>query len=154
MIVGGIVVSQPDARDALARTNLRVEAGHLLILRLRSGQVSNLADGIARTVRGLVLVQAPPFTDFRYGDRVRTEGKLKTPTNMGDFDYREYLARQDVYSIMSHPRVMSLARDQGFAPFAWLAPFWQSVARCKTKPDVTFVLVGILSGKNRHRDIA
>jgi len=82
VIVGGIVVSQPDARDALARTNLRVEADHLLILRLRSGQVSNLADGIARTVRGLVLVQAPPFTDFRYGDRGRTEGKLKTPTNM------------------------------------------------------------------------
>ena len=129
VIVGGIIAAEPDARDTY--TNLRVEADHLLI--------SNL-DGVTRTVRGLVLVQAPPFTDFRYGDRVRTEGKLKTPTNMGDFDYREYLARQDVYSIMSRPRVMSLARDQGFAPFAWLAPFWQSVARCKTKPDVVFAL--------------
>ncbi len=37
-------------------------------------------------------------TDFRYGDRVRAEAKLQTPTSTGDFDYREYLARQGVYS--------------------------------------------------------
>jgi len=51
-------------------------------------------------VKGLVLVQSPPtsansvepFTDFRYGDRVRAEGKLQTPANTGDLDYREYLA--------------------------------------------------------------
>ena len=43
---------------------------------------------------GLVLVQAPPFTDYRYGDRLRTEGKLQTPTDTADFSYREYLARQ------------------------------------------------------------
>jgi hypothetical protein len=51
---------------------LRVEADHLLI--------SNLSDSVARTVKGLVLVQAPPFTNFRYGDRLRVEGKLKTQT--------------------------------------------------------------------------
>jgi len=95
VIVEGVIVGEPDARDAY--TNLRVEADHLLI--------SNLSNAITRTVRGLVLVQAPPFTDFRYGDRVRAEGRLETPTDSGDFSYREYLARQGVYSIMSRPRV-------------------------------------------------
>jgi len=80
------VHSAPSGQDH----RLCVEADHLLI--------SNLGDSVTRTVKGLVLVQAPPFTDFRYGDRVRTEGKLQTPTNTSDFDYREYLARQDVYS--------------------------------------------------------
>lgn len=42
--------------------------------------------------------QAPLFTDFRYGDRIRAEGKLQTPTDSADFSYREYLARQNVYS--------------------------------------------------------
>ncbi len=44
-------------------------------------------------MKELALIQAPPFTDFHYGDRVRAEGKLQTPTSTSDFDYREYLAR-------------------------------------------------------------
>jgi len=80
--VEGVVVSEPDARDTLARTNLRVEADRLII-----------TDQPTRTVRGLVLVQAPPFTDYRYGDHIRAEGKLETPVNSAEFDYREYLAR-------------------------------------------------------------
>jgi hypothetical protein len=53
-------------------------------------------------VKGLALIQAPPFSDFRYGDRIKAKGKLETPINSGEFDYREYLARQDVYST-PHP---------------------------------------------------
>ena len=109
-IVEGIIIAEPDARDAY--TDLRVEADKLII-----------TDQPTQTVRGLVLVQAPPFTDFRYGDRVRAEGKLQTPTDSGDFSYREYLARQGVYSLMSRPRVTVLARDRGFAPLAWLYSF-------------------------------
>ena len=30
---------------------------------------------------------------------------------------------QGIYSIMSHPRVSVLARDQGFAPLGWLYGF-------------------------------
>ncbi len=89
VIVEGIVVSEPDTRDARNAANLRVEVDQLII-----------TDQPTRTVKGLVLVQAPPFTDLRYGDRVRAEGtrSVQTPANTGDFDYREYLARQDVYS--------------------------------------------------------
>ena len=153
--VEGVVVGEPDARDTY--TNLRIEADHLLILRLRSGQVSNLPDSITRTVRGLVLVQAPPtsassvepFTDYRYGDRIRAEGKLESPTNTGDFDYREYLARQDVYSLMSRPRVTTLARDQGFAPFGWLYAFKTRaknvIAQILPDPQAS-LLTGILLG--------
>jgi len=59
---------------------------------------SNLDGGVTQTVKGLVLIQAPPFSDFRYGDRIHAEGKLQTPTNTGEFDYRTHLARQDVDS--------------------------------------------------------
>jgi len=147
--VEGMVVSEADARDMY--TNLRVEADHLLILRLRSGQVSNLPDSITRTVHGLALIQAPPFTDFRYGDRVRAEGtrSVQTPANSGEFDYRKYLARQDVYSIMSRPRVTMLARDQGFAPLAWLYAFKARaknvIAQILPEPQAS-LLTGILLG--------
>ena len=125
-MVEGVVVGEPDARDAY--TNLRVEADQLII-----------ADQPTRTVKGLVLIQAPPFTDFRYGDRVRAEDKLQTPTNTGDFDYQEHLARQDVYSIMSRSRVTTLARDQGFTPLGWLFAF-------KVRATLTRVVAQILPG--------
>ena len=83
VIVEGIVVAEPDVRDEY--TNLRVQADKL-----------SITDQPTRTAKGLALIQAPPFSNFRYGDRVRAEGKLQTPTNFDEFDYREYLARQDV----------------------------------------------------------
>ena len=141
VIVEGIVVSEPDERDTY--TNLRVESDKLII--------ADPASGVTRTVRGLVLVQAPPFTDFRYGDRVRTEGtrSVQTPANMGDFDYREYLARQDVYSLMSRPRVEVITRDQGFAPLAWLYAFKARaknvIAQILPEPQAS-LLTGILLG--------
>jgi competence protein ComEC len=139
VIVEGVVVGEPDARDAY--TNLRVEADHLLI--------SNLDSGVTRTVKGVLLVQAPPFTDFRYGDRIRAEGKLQTPTNLEEFDYREYLARQDVYSIMSRPRASMMAHDQGFAPLRWLYAFKARaknvIAQILPEPQAS-LLIGILLG--------
>ena len=136
VVVEGVVVGEPDARDAY--TNLRVQADKLII-----------TDQPTRTVRGWVLVIAPPFTDFRYGDRVRAEGKLQTPTSTSDFDYREYLARQDVYSIMSRPRVSVLARNQGFAPLGWLYAFKARaknvVAQILPEPQAS-LLTGILLG--------
>jgi competence protein ComEC len=138
VIVEGVVTCEPDVRDTY--TNLRVESDKLII-----------TDQPTRTVKGLALVQAPPFTDFRYGDRVRAEGKLQTPAGTGDFDYREYLARQGVYSIMSRPRVTarSVARDQGFAPLAWLYAFKARaknvIAQILPEPQAS-LLTGILLG--------
>jgi competence protein ComEC len=134
--VEGVVAAEPDVHDAY--TNLRVEADRL-----------TLADQPTRTVKGLVLVQAPPFSDFRYGDRVRAEGKLQTLTDTSDFSYRDYLARQGVYSIMSRPRVTVLARDQGFAPLAWLFAFKARaknvISQILPEPQAS-LLTGILLG--------
>lgn len=139
VIVEGLVVGEPDVRDTY--TNLRVEADHLLI--------SNLGDSVTRTVRGLVLIQAPPFTDFRYGDRIRAEGRLQTPANTDEFDYREYLACQGVYSIVSRPRISVLAHDQGFAPLGWLYAFKARaknvIAQILPEPQAS-LLTGILLG--------
>ena len=56
VIVESTVIGEPDTRDKY--TNLRVEADKL-----------SIADQPTRTVKGLALIQAPPSTDFRCGDR-------------------------------------------------------------------------------------
>ena len=108
-----------------------------------------VTDQPAHTVKGLVLVQAPPFTGFRYGDRVRAEGKLQTPTSTDEFDYREYLARQGVYSLMARPSVQVLARDEGCAPlvrlYAFKARAKNVIAQILPEPQAS-LLTGILLG--------
>lgn len=57
---------------------------------------------------GRILVRAesetPGTETLRYGQRVRLRGSLQLPAqaqNPGEFDYREYLARHDVYTVMN-----------------------------------------------------
>ncbi|MGF1504186.1 MAG: ComEC/Rec2 family competence protein, partial [Anaerolineae bacterium] len=85
----GRIVAMPDVRDT--HVNLRVRAETLE------------PEGDDRhNVNGLVLVQAPRGTDYAYGDMVRVLGELNTPPAFDTFSYRDYLARENVYSLMQY----------------------------------------------------
>ena len=48
-----------------------------------------------------------------YGARLQLSGDLETPQNFDDFDYREYLARQGIFSTMRFPELEILDDDLG-----------------------------------------
>jgi competence protein ComEC len=117
----GVIWDAPDVRES--RSNLRVRVETLL-----------LADSDAAIrVSGLVLIYAPRFSDsrlnatgageFQYGDRVRVFGVLETPPKFDDFSYRDYLARQGVYSQLRQARVNFLEARQGNPVFQILFDF-------------------------------
>ena len=83
----GVVVGEPDERDNY--TNLRVRAERL-----------TLSDGTEREVQGLVLIRTHRYPRRTYGDRLEVAGLLDDPPVYETFSYREYLARQGVYSFM------------------------------------------------------
>jgi competence protein ComEC len=88
-VVEGVVVSPPDKRDQY--TYLRVQAE----------RISSI-EGIGFSpVQGLLLARVSSVGDWRYGDRVRLEGLLSTPFESEEFSYRDYLARQGIYSYFS-----------------------------------------------------
>ncbi|NIR60416.1 MAG: hypothetical protein GWO02_13300, partial [Gammaproteobacteria bacterium] len=58
-----------------------------------------------REVEGLALVQAPRREDYRYGDPVHIVGEIVTPPVLEGFSYRDYLARQNVYSLVRYATV-------------------------------------------------
>jgi len=101
--VEGVVVGYPDVRDV--RTHYRVRAATVTIA------------GKPHPVRGDVLVQAPRFPAFAYGDRLRVTGQLQIPPTFDDFDYRAYLAQRGIHSLMQRATIELVARDQG-------ARFW------------------------------
>jgi len=71
-------------------------------------------------VKGDTLVRLPFYKEFHYGDMLQLTGKLETPQQFEDFDYKNYLANQGIYSIMNYPKVVVLESGKGLAPFAWI----------------------------------
>lgn len=56
-------------------------------------------------VRGLVLTTLPAYPVVHDGDVVRLRGTLTEPPVWEDFSYRDYLAREGIFSLMSMPSV-------------------------------------------------
>ena len=104
--IEGVIVGYPEVGDTRASYRLRAE-----VLAV-AGKVI--------PVRGDVLVQAPRFPGFAYGDRLRATGDLQTPPRLDDFDYRAYLARQGIHSLMRRAQLGREAQGQG-------KPFWSAL---------------------------
>jgi competence protein ComEC len=132
----GLVVGEPDVRDTY--TNLRLSAESM-----------TSPGGAERTVRGVALVHAPRYPEYRYGDRLQVTGRLETPPVFETFSYRDYLARRGVYTIIERPHIELLARDEGSRFWAALYSLKKQaqgvIARLMPEPQAA-LLTGILLG--------
>ncbi len=78
-----------------------------------------LVNGTVRRTEGTVLVKLPPYPVRSYGDRLVLTGTLKTPREAeqtGQFDYRTYLARKRVFSLME-PKAAKLVSSNNGSSF-------------------------------------
>ena len=74
-------------------------------------------------VAGMVLAKLPPYPERRYGDRLRLTGALSTPREAeraGQFDYRAYLARKRIFSLMEPTAVRAIGARDAAPPWAAL----------------------------------
>lgn len=71
-----------------------------------------LSDGRWQPEAGSLLLRTPLYPEYDYGDLLSLRGDLETPENFGDFDYREYLLRRGIASLMQYPTVRLIATDQ------------------------------------------
>lgn len=138
LTVEGIVVAEPDVRDT--RIDLRVESAAIT----RAGE--------STPTGGLVLVQAPPGTDVRYGDRILATGILSLPAESDTFSYADYLARSGVYSVMRNTSIEVVSSGEGSPLYSTLFDLKdrarQNIARSLPEPDAA-LLTGILLGDAR-----
>ncbi|MFW6082806.1 MAG: ComEC/Rec2 family competence protein, partial [Chloroflexota bacterium] len=136
MTLEGIVVGEPDEREPY--TNLRVRMRQL-----------TLADGTKREVEGLALVQTNRYPRRGYGDHLCITGELKAPPVYDGFSYREYLARQGIYSFMRRAQIDLLedGRDRSLVAhlFAVKRHAQHVIARMLPEPQAA-LLSGILLG--------
>jgi competence protein ComEC len=112
----GLVVAEPDVRDD--HINLRVQAESL-----QQGQTQQPVDG-------LLLVRAPRYPERYYGERLSITGQLETPPIFEGFDYKDYLARSGIHTIMRRPGITLLASNQGHL-------FWRTMFRLRAYTSAT-----------------
>ncbi len=105
----GTVVGEPDVRDRSIQ--LRVAAQNLT------------TDSGFRKVDGVALVNVFRFPEIAYGSRVQITGNLLTPPESEDFSYKDYLARQRIYSVMDFPNVQVLEENVGSPIYAAIFHF-------------------------------
>ncbi|MXY92344.1 MAG: DUF4131 domain-containing protein [Caldilineaceae bacterium SB0670_bin_27] len=89
--VDGYVASYPVLKEGWRR--LDIEAEYLELEGERIG------------VDGRLRLQTNSVHRFRYGEGVRARGELTEPPVFEGFDYRAYLARKDIHSLMRRVRV-------------------------------------------------
>ncbi len=113
--IKGMVTNDPEDRNVTA------------IFHLAASEIKTA--GKTKQVTGQVLIRVPRYPKYAYGDVLKVTGKLETPSQLGDFDYKGYLAAQDIYSVMNYPRVEILDTGQGFKPLAWLYSLRNGIAQ-------------------------
>ncbi len=101
-------------------------------------------------VDGLVLATLPAYPVVHEGDVVRLHGALAEPPVWEDFSYRDYLAREGIFSLMNMPSVEVLAgssgRGLGHALAALRARGEAVIAALIPNPEAA-LLTGILLGR-------
>ena len=98
--LAGVIVSPPEPHESY------------IALKVRTDTLSESAGGSARPARGTVLVYADRLGEWSYGDSVEAVGALETPPVFETFSYKDYLARQGIYSVMPMASVTRLATGQ------------------------------------------
>ena len=94
----GIVAKEPDIREKsikLTIDNLTVET-----------EVGPLS------ANSKVLVTTWRYPEYQYGDKLKITGKLETPQIFEGFNYRDYLKKDGIYSVIYFPEIEML--DKGF----------------------------------------
>ena len=133
----GVIVEEPDIRDT--KTHYTVAA-------------TTVEGRELRGKAGRVLVTLGRYPQYHYGDLLEFKGKIETPFETEDFSYRNYLAKDGIYSVAQYPRTEIIARGQGSSIKAWLLAakqyFASTLAAILPEPHNS-LLLGLLLGLKR-----
>ncbi len=89
VVLEGIVVDEPDERENYTR----------YIFKESESEVK-------------ILVTAKRYPVFNYGDKIKIKGVLKKPSSGEDFDWRAYLAKDDIYFEVFYPSINFISAGQ------------------------------------------
>ena len=101
-------------------------------------------------VGGQVLITTSLYPRFDYGDEIQVEGYLQAPPALENLSYRDYLARQGVFSLMYYPKISLLSHGHGSPLISALTTIRKhsltTIGRLLPHPEAA-LLSGVLLGE-------
>jgi competence protein ComEC len=67
-----------------------------------------------------ILIFTPLYPEYNYGDFLRIRGILEEPPVFADFDYRHYLASQNIHALLYYPQLELITGKLPFAKKVYL----------------------------------
>jgi len=105
-----------------------------------------------KTEQGKVLVTIGNYPEYFYGDVLKIKGKLKTPAVFEEFNYKNYLAKEGIYSVIYYPEIEILERNKGFFVYSAILKFKNKITETIEKimpfPEIS-LLEGIILGNKQ-----
>ena len=104
-------------------------------------------------IEGKVLVTTNRYPEYRYGDKLKITGNLKTPLEFEDFNYQDYLAKDGIYSVIYWPEIELIERNRGSFVYAKILSFKnklrESIYQNLSPPQSSILGAVILGDKSR-----
>jgi len=135
----GTITSPPDVRD------------RAVLLRVAIREVRPIGENGGKTlpVEGLLLARLPAGGQWAYGDKIKLTGKPVTPPENEDFSYKDYLARQKIYTYLTYPKARRIEWGAGSlilkAIYSLRETAYQRINAFLPQPEAS-LLAGILLG--------
>ena len=111
------IASHNDSGDEVRVVGMLIKPPQVLedavTLRLKVESIQPFGETEFLPVEGLLVARLGARQIWGYGDRVILRGQLESPPEFEDFSYREYLARQGVYSYMRNAWVYRVSAGGG-----------------------------------------
>jgi competence protein ComEC len=124
----GVIVEEPDIREKSIRLIVKTNSDKILVTTRRNA-------------------------DYRYGDKIKIVGKLKTPPVFEDFNYQNYLKKDGIYSQMIWPEIEVLEQNQGNFVYAKILEFKKKLRQSlhqNLSPPQSSILGAMLLGDKRQ----
>ena len=155
----GQVIHEPDVRNSIQKLKVHLAKFTVGDVLLKAKQFNwvNIKDA-----HSVILVTLNRHVDYHYLDTVKVTGQLKTPIVTEDFNYKNYLLKDGIYSVMDFPKTELISDKHQYNVFNFL---YEKILFLKGKLmksiDMNFssshsvILQGIVFGndKNMPRDV-
>lgn len=119
------------------------------VLKSGSQQIILRPDGVS----GKILVIADRYPEYQYGDKICFVAELEEAKNFSDFDYKNYLAKDGIYSMARWPEIELVSGGNGnpvYSGLLWIKHrLERGIAQSLPSPQdslLTAILLGDQSG--------
>ena len=129
IVATGIIADEPDVRDTSQK--LKVKIGD-----------------------SIILVTANRYPEYKYLDIIKITGKLEAPTITDTFNYKNYLMKNHIYSVMGFPAIGVIGKASGglsstvYAGILFLKQKIRASIQSNFLPPQSSILEGTILGDN------